>query len=181
MSVDGTHFRVPQFKPFSKAWYSFKFKGPGVAYEVAVCILTGWIVWVNGPFPCGDWPDIEIFRASLLSMLGHGERVEADDGYSGESPLYCRLPGSQPTDPYFEGLRQRVRNRQETVNSRFKDWKCLKEAFHHAHDFAQKHSDCFHAVAVITQLEIQTGHPLFETQNYDDSSAQMMQMTREQN
>ena len=34
---------------------------------------------IDGPHPPGDWPDIE---------LDVGERVEADDGYIGEDPLF---------------------------------------------------------------------------------------------
>ena len=47
------------------SWHSHKFNGPGLRYEVAICMLTGCTVWIMGPFPCGDWPDIEIFRFAL--------------------------------------------------------------------------------------------------------------------
>lgn len=49
VSVDGTDFRIQQPSVFSKIWYSHKFKGPGLRYEVAVSILTGDIVWLHGP------------------------------------------------------------------------------------------------------------------------------------
>ena len=65
-----------------------------LAGALALCILTGDIVWVIGPFPCGDRPDIEIFRFALKPMLGDCERVEADDGYVGEDPLNIKVPGS---------------------------------------------------------------------------------------
>ena len=83
VSVDGTDFQVPQR---DKEFYSFKFRKSALRYEVALCILTGDIVWINGPFPAGKYNDIEIFRNSLLSHLDQGERVEADDGYVGEHP-----------------------------------------------------------------------------------------------
>ena len=54
--------------------------------------MGGDVVWVHGPFPCGDWPDIVIFRSSLISFLDEGERVEADDGYVGEAPMYIKCP-----------------------------------------------------------------------------------------
>lgn len=70
---------------------SHKFaKKSGMRYEVALCILTGDIVWINGPFPCGYNPDITIFRMSLLSHLEEHERVEADDGYSTLEKLLLR-------------------------------------------------------------------------------------------
>lgn len=52
VSVDGTDFRIYERHPFWSGWFSHKFKGPGVRYEVAVCIKTGDVVWINGPFPC---------------------------------------------------------------------------------------------------------------------------------
>ena len=83
MSVDGTDFRIPNR---GRAFYSHKFKKSGLRYEVAVCIKTGKIVWINGPFQCGCFPDITIFQDALMHELLEGERVEADDGYIGEAP-----------------------------------------------------------------------------------------------
>ena len=83
VSVDGTDFRVPQYMPFSKIWYSHKFKAPGVRYEVGLTIRTGHIVWIHGPFPCESWPDMKNFRHVMIHFLGPGERVEADLGYRG--------------------------------------------------------------------------------------------------
>ena len=57
ITVDGTDFRIQEPSPFDPKWYSHKFRGPGLRYEIGVCIKTGWIVWVNGPFPAGAWPD----------------------------------------------------------------------------------------------------------------------------
>jgi hypothetical protein len=49
-SVDATDCMIPRVKGQGKAFNSHKFDGPGLRYEIAVCILTGWIVWVMGPF-----------------------------------------------------------------------------------------------------------------------------------
>ena len=35
LSVDGTDCPIEEPRPFDKAWFSQKFKGPGVKYEVA--------------------------------------------------------------------------------------------------------------------------------------------------
>ena len=67
------------------ASYKFALKS-GLRYEVAVGIVTGEIKWINGLYPCGKYPDVIIFHASLLSCLDDFERVEADDGYIRESP-----------------------------------------------------------------------------------------------
>ena len=77
--------------PFSTEWYSHKFKGAGLCYEVGICIQTGDIVWFNGPFPCGEWPDLKIFRSKLKGKLPPGELVEADQGYHGK-PTKVRTP-----------------------------------------------------------------------------------------
>ena len=52
---------------------------------MAICIQTGWIVWTNGPFPCGSFPDSKIFlQEGLKFELGENERVEVDNGYRGD-------------------------------------------------------------------------------------------------
>ena len=65
------------------------FCGP---YELALCIKSGDLCWVNGPFPAGANSDLEIFRSGLMTYLEEFERVEADDGYIGEAPLKVRCP-----------------------------------------------------------------------------------------
>ena len=89
MSVDGTDFRIAEH---GKKFYSFKFKKSALRYEVALCILTGDIVWINGPYEPGVWNDIAIFRDGIMHHLEDGERVEADDGYLGEAPKYVKCP-----------------------------------------------------------------------------------------
>jgi len=94
VSVDCTHCPTRRYtgksgKKASKGgpadpFYSWKLKGPGLSYEVAVSILHGDIVHIAGPYPARDWNDINIFRDGLIGMLEEGERVEADDGYVGE-------------------------------------------------------------------------------------------------
>ena len=120
-----------------------------------------------GPFPAGDWPDVEIFRFALKNILEDGERVEVDDGYVGEDPAKAKTPSGQAHDQDERMLyvRGRVRRRQETVNKRMKQFKCLATVFRHNISF---HGTCFHAVAVLTQLSICLGHPLFPVQEYQD-------------
>ena len=35
-SLDGTDFRIREPSPFSTKWWSFKFNGPGLRYEIAI-------------------------------------------------------------------------------------------------------------------------------------------------
>jgi len=115
---------------------------------------------VNGPFACGMWPDITIFRASLKTFLDPYERVEADDGYSGEDPVTCKTPGglSSRCDKEAAKLRLRIRARHETVNARIKTFGALKQRFRHP---TENHGMFVRAVIVLTQLMIENGEPLF--------------------
>jgi hypothetical protein len=83
-AVDGTDVRIQEPTPFSSGWHSKKFNGPGLWYEIAISIRSGDAVWIHGPFPCGHWPDIKIFRDALINGLDEREKVEADKGYRGE-------------------------------------------------------------------------------------------------
>ena len=49
---------------------------------------------MNSLFPAGKYSDITNFRDSLITFLGPGERVEADDGYIGEAPHNIKGPMS---------------------------------------------------------------------------------------
>ena len=61
ISVDGTDYKIRNPTKFWKGWYSHKFNGPGLRYEVGIAIQSGDIVWVHGPFPPGRFPDLTIF------------------------------------------------------------------------------------------------------------------------
>ena len=137
----------------------------GLKYEVGICIHTGDIVWINGPFPCSIH-DVIVFRKALKSHLDDGERVEADDGYIGEAPQYVKCPKCFTNPAENEAMQQRVRNRQETVNKRFKDWSILKQVFRNKQKI-QLHGYVFRAIAVITQTAINNGERLFDV-DYDD-------------
>ena len=150
-------FRINEPTPFNKKWFSHKFKGPGLCYEVAVCIQTGDIVWIHGPFPCGRYPDMRIFRSRLIHLLAPREKVEADKGYRGE-PEKVRTPEAFVSRS-DKKAKKKARAQHETVNKCFKQWGCLKQTFHHDLD---KHNLVFAAVAVCTQLSLENGEPLFQ-------------------
>ena len=159
VSIDGTDFRIYQWKPFWKGWYSHKFKGPGLRYEVRPNIMTGQIVWIHGPFPCGEWPDLNIFRVGLKQMLTGGEKVIADLGYQGE-PDHVVTPTGD-----ISGMANRVRGRHEHVNKRFKQWNILHRVFRHQ---VERHQPAFFAIAVITEVALENGEPLYAIVYIDD-------------
>jgi len=81
ITLDGTDFRTCKTMPFDRKWFLHKFKGPGLCYKVGICIQTGWIVWIHGPFPPGCWPDIKIAWESIHDELDPGEMYVANGGY----------------------------------------------------------------------------------------------------
>lgn len=151
VSVDGTDFRIEEPRPFSPDWYSHKFHGAGLRYEVCVSISTGFISWANGPFPCGLFPDIKIFNYSLSQKLDFGEQVLADGGYSGPKCI-DHMTGRKI------GYSQKIRARHETVNRRFKQFSVLSSRFRHK---PALHSFCFYAILNLTQISLETTNPLF--------------------
>lgn len=161
VSVDVTDFQVLNYLPFCKRWFSHKFRGPGVRYEVALNIRTGDIVWIYGPSPCGSHSDLVIFREAMKTELDKGEHVEADDGYRGEPGCVNWAKGPFIYTKFQTRMKQRLRSRQETVNRRFKQFNALKHVFRHK---VTKHSSVFRAVAVITQVNIESGNKLFEVE-----------------
>lgn len=166
VSVDGSDFRACLSN--WRGFYSHKFKSGGLRYEIAVCIQTGWIVWINGPYPAGQWPDITIFRHRLKTQLLENEVVEADRGYRGDGSTVC--PDDCNTFDEWK-IKFNVRARHETVNKRMKDFKVLESRFRHKvsrYDM-HRHELCFTAVAIITQLHISSFEPLFPIKDYDFS------------
>ena len=159
VTIDGTDFRIQEPKQFSSRWFSHKFKGPGLRYEVAVSINGGDIVHTNGPFPCGSWPDITIFRAELIHKLDELEMVEADRGYRGE-PTKIRTPVDYRSEE-DKINKSRARARHETVNNWFKQFGILRQTYRHS---LEDHQTVFRAVVVPTQLSIRNGEVMFSVQ-----------------
>ena len=112
VTVDGTDFQIYEPSPFSTEWFSHKFDGPGLRYEIAVCINTGDIVWFNGPFPAGSHADVTIFRRNLKLMLGPTEMVVADAGYRDERAIQPH----QYQDEQHKRAMDLARARHETIN-----------------------------------------------------------------
>ena len=133
---------------------------------MVVELHSGNIVAINGLFRAGDWPDIAIFRDQMMGMLLEGERLEANDGYRGEAAS-IDFPGEclgTQEDSFLEMWIQRRRKElvqvwHETVNWQFKSFNCLSHIFRHD---LSKHSYCFRAVVVMTQIGIDFGEFIWE-------------------
>jgi hypothetical protein len=101
----------------------------------------------------------KIFRDSLRSHLEQDERVEADDGYIGDHPMFVKCPGGFANPEITEFMQDRVRKRQETINKRLKQFKCLAGPWRRE---LTNHGTAFRAVAVISQFLINHGEQLFK-------------------
>jgi hypothetical protein len=81
MSIDSTDFQIyPKGSAVKgNAYASHKYAGKSaLRYELGICIWTGHLVWIKGPYAPGQWNDITIFNNCLA-------RVEADSGYPGHA------------------------------------------------------------------------------------------------
>ena len=162
MSVDGTDFMIDEESPFDPRWFSIKFKNAGVRYEIGICIQTGDIVWVNGPFPCGTYPDHVIVNlpGGLEQSLLPGERYLCDGVYR------YRPRSVTPTGTHtpLDRMKAEARARHETVNGRFKRFGVLRQRFRHDR---LKHRPCALSVFTIIQVEMEEESPIFQVQYYD--------------
>ena len=162
MTIDGVDFEILEPWPFSGKWYSHKFNGPGLRYEIGICIKTGDAVSYTGPFECGTWPDLSIFRSRLKHMLGPCEHVVADKGYRGDLKVFTE---DQAISFEHQHCMNVARGRHETFNGRMKAWGILKQIFRHNID---KHHIAFRSVIVIEQLRQDAGHKVFQVSDLDD-------------
>ena len=162
VTVDGTDFKINEPTPHNSKWFSYKINHAGLRYEVGICIQTGWIVWINGPYAPGDWPDLPISRDGLCDALAPDELFLADGTYS-DGHGWCVTPtGHKNADQRMKGI---ARARHERVNGLLKNFCCLRHCFRH---HRTKHGRVFTACANIVQAMIQLENPAFHV-DYDDN------------
>jgi len=115
------------------------------------------------PGPAGKYTDIKIFNKVLRNFLEPGERVEADKGYRGH-PDKIKCPGNNTNLAENRGMQGRARARHEMLNGWLKNWGILSQVFRH---HIMTHGNVFRACAVVRQLTVENGEPLFEVE-YED-------------
>lgn len=149
----------PGGKIRNKALYSKKLNGPALRYELGLSILSNDIVWIHGPFPPGDWNDLQIFRHCLIHELEEGERVEADDIYAAEH-RYCVCPNSATSTEEGDRWRRRIQGRHEALNKHIKNWTCLVKPFTakgSKQEKIAKHNQMFRACTILKQIAMEMG------------------------
>jgi DDE superfamily endonuclease len=157
-TVDGIHCRInePRTDPGSK-WYSHKFHGPGVTYEVGISLVEGRILWISDSYPAGE-SDINVFRkpGGIMEKIPPGKKVIADKGYRGE---HDKISTPNHHDSLNAKMfKKRALARHETLNKRLNDFKILSERY--CHGFPT-HKVAFPAVCVLVQNDLNAS-PLFD-------------------
>ena len=152
VSLDGLDCKIDEQKPFSRLWYSHKFKGPGLRYEIGLNMRSGFIVWAFGGYPCGEYNDLKLARELYVLSVNVGEKTVADKGYKDKK--FFIMPDQQN-----KKVHERIMSRHETVNKRLRQFSVLRQVFRHD---IKKHPICFHAVVNITQIILENGSPLFK-------------------
>ena len=125
MLVDGTDFRIEEPSPFLSSWYSHKFHGPGLRYEVVVAIDSRDILTVNGLFRPGVLDGYRKFPVWVDGDVGRGregggrQQVPRITRHI-DVPNDCVMTGSVKEVAVMCRKKAVVRARHETINRRFK-------------------------------------------------------------
>ena len=107
--------------------------------------------------------EAEYYSVSVRHEFSPALRVEADNGYVGAADK-VKCPDNPCNPVANEGMQSRVRSRHEMINARFKTWSILKNTYRHN---IRRHGEVFRAIAIVTQLGIDNGEPLFQV-DYED-------------
>jgi hypothetical protein len=162
MLIDGTDFPITQK---GSAFASHKYAGKSaLLYKLGIDILVGNLVWLSGPYPTGKWNDMKIFMNELAHCLEPAECVEADNGYVGHADK-IKCPNNDCNPEENLEMQGRLRSRHKTFNARLKFWGILGQRYRHD---ILKHGNIFYACAIISQLEIEDGEPLFAVEYGDE-------------
>ena len=77
-TVDGTHFKVNEPRPFSTEWSSQKFWGhASLNYEIALAVWDSKLLWEHGPTKPGQVNDIAVFRGEVQYADFQGQKKES--------------------------------------------------------------------------------------------------------
>ncbi len=98
-----------------------------------------------------------------MHFLEPYKRIEANDGYRGHADK-VKCPKNNVNPVKNLKMQGCIRARHETLNGRLKNWGILSQVFHHD---IWHHGVVLRACAVITQLTIEHGEPLFAVEYGD--------------
>ena len=152
VTLDGVDFSTHEHYPFDDSLYSHKLNGPGIRYDVALCINTGDIVFWGGGFKAGVYPDLVIARKGICLLLEPYEKILADKGY--EDARYFIYPATERGD---NALLKNISGRHENINARLKCWGVLRQKFRGTLSY---HYDYFSAIIQMEQFKLKHGNKM---------------------
>lgn len=154
LTVDGTDCPINEPTPFNRNWFSHKFKGASIKYEIGID-LQGNFAWVSPPYR-GSAGDSTIFKRQLRQLIPQDYAAIVDSAYGIEDDKVAPVTEFDSTE--VVRFKKRALARHETGKKRIKDFAVTTETFRHSVDF---HSFCFYASIVICQYNIEHGENLF--------------------
>lgn len=144
-----------------RKWFSHKFNGPGLKYEIATCIRTGEIVHFSGPFRAAIH-DLTVFRHHMKKCLRSGEKALGDRGYRGDRKIVTIY---EAKSAQHARTIKAIGARHETVNGRLATFEALRQVWRHD---LSKHHIAFRAGIVLAQVSITHGRPVYNVYGYTD-------------
>jgi hypothetical protein len=166
ISVDGTDCTSwgPNNLPKDKRFFSQKKNHTAVKYLVALAIFSPHVVFIDGPFPAGQFNNIAAFRSRLKDKLKKGKKVIFNGGFppnwqsTAELDMLVLLrQGYLSKD--FVNFKSCACSQQEQFNSWLKCYDCLGVLFCHG---VNKHKHAFEPVCVTLQYAMDLGDPIFD-------------------
>jgi len=168
-TIDGVHYHITEPRPFSKKYSSFKFGGKaGLSYAFVISTVRNKLACIIGPYPAAVH-DREIFRAALQRKIEEKQRargtkakVLADDGYFAHDLLEFLSFRNELDPSEIAWFKDRALSRHERFNGLTKNFKSMKELFHHdrgenPNREHPRHRDALEAICVAIQYELDLG------------------------
>ena len=181
LPVDTVHVRSQEFRcnPSSK-WFSHKFNGPGVSFEVVNDPIDGNFRWINGPKESSQhdltilrggrkgktkkWDKSSLYFQMKALQEKYNVKLVGDSAYEGQADVVTTTKDAHK--PATKKLFARMKSMQETCFKRLKDFKVLRESFRHGKkgtaDKLEAIQRSFEATAVLLQYDFEDGYRLFE-------------------
>ena len=161
LTVDGIHcwIKEPRHPIWSqdRKYYSHKYAHAGLAYELAIS-LTGGLIWMKGPYRAGRNDKLNYVEGGLQEKLRSvGRKGIADQGYTGYYDTIS-TPNAHDDDE-VKRFKSRASMRHEAFNGLVKSFGCLNGRFRHSQ---ARFKNCFEAVCVLCQYQVENNHPLFD-------------------
>jgi hypothetical protein len=162
LTVDGTHCWIQEITHETwsqdRDFYSHKYGKAGINYELGIGLFGNQLAWMNGPFKAGESDNGTFKRRGLKAkLLATGKRGIADGGYPG-NPELLSTPNHHNSKA-VKKFKSRALKRHEKFNGMTKNFDCLSGRFRHS---VERFSQCFEAVCVICQYQLEMGDPLYD-------------------